>query len=399
MAEKKLITVIKYYIFMLIILQIAFTKADVTYGKIILFLMFIINNQLRFFSLEKEYQKIISFSLEIVFIALIYHLMGGYLIAYLILAAIDSNTLFDNTVRNIMNVAILLEGIYFSVNQSFEFIFINVGLIIVIIAILYLVGNVNIRRLQAQKLYDKLRISEDKLKEANKELEMYASSIEEMTLLRERNRISREIHDSVGHALSTIAIQLGAIERIAEKDPETTRDISRDLRKFTQNSLNDVRKAVREIKPKDYNNYEGIIAIEELINNFKKLTGVDVRLSFTKDKWPLNSDQSFILYRIVQEFLSNSVRHGKADSILIFMAFNEYKLVVTLKDNGIGAANIVEGIGIKGMRERVTEIGGYFEYSTKLEEGFSVKIELDKNEKLRIHSSSDKPSVDTVSSN
>ena len=67
------------------------------------------------------------------------------------------------------------------------------------------------------------------------------------------------------------------------------KEVTKDLRKFTQNSLSEVRRAVREIKPKEFEDYEGILIIEELIKNFKKLTGVDVRLAFTKEKWPLNS--------------------------------------------------------------------------------------------------------------
>jgi signal transduction histidine kinase len=144
--------------------------------------------------------------------------------------------------------------------------------------------------------------------------------------------------------------------------------------------------AVREIKPKEFEENEGILVIEELINNFKKLTGVDVRLSFTKERWSLNSDQTYVIYRIVQEFLSNSTRHGKATSVRIVMAFTDYKLVVTLKDNGVGAERIIEGIGFKSIRERVTEIGGTFDYITSLGEGFLVKLEIDKTEKLKIYS-------------
>ncbi len=105
----------------------------------------------------------------------------------------------------------------------------------------------NSGKLRAQKLYDKLRISEEKLKKANKDLESYANSIEELTVLRERNRISREIHDSVGHSLSTMIIQLGAIEKIAEKDGKLTSEMARNLGEFAKNSLGEVRCAVRAL--------------------------------------------------------------------------------------------------------------------------------------------------------
>ncbi|HEY5560381.1 MAG TPA: sensor histidine kinase [Clostridiaceae bacterium] len=382
--------IIRYCTLLMIITGIVVDKEQhstvLTTEMIIFIFIFIINNQLRFFSINKSYGKIASFVVEIIFIFIAFNWLGGYLITYLILAAIDGNILFKNPWKSIFNGAILIEALYFSINKSLEFRFINVGLVIIVIALLYYVKDENDKKLEAQDLYDKLRISEEKLKKANRDLELYASSIEEITLLRERNRISREIHDSVGHALSTIAIQLGAIERTLGVNNDVSKELAKDLRKFTQESLNEVRKAVREIKPKDFEEYQGILIIEELINNFKKLAGIDVRLSFTKEKWSLSSDQAFVIYRVTQEFLVNSVRHGKANSVQIMMAFKEEKLAVTLKDNGIGSEAIFEGIGLKSMRERVTEIGGTFEYKTNLQEGFMVKLVLDKNEKLKVHS-------------
>ncbi|WP_026882195.1 sensor histidine kinase [Clostridium akagii] len=386
MWNKTLLTAIRYYLLLMIIIGIIINGKSITTAMIICIFIYIINNQLRFFSLDKNYEKIISFIVEIIYIFIAYNWLGGYISAYLILAAIDSNILFENPWKSVFNVAIILEAIYFSANKSLEFKFINIGIVIVIIAILYFVVDENHRKLRAQDLYDKLRISEEKLKKANRDLELYASSIEEITLLRERNRISREIHDSVGHALSTIAIQLGAIERTVEKNSHVSKQLTKDLRKFVQESLNEVRKAVREIKPKDFEKYQGIFMIEELINNFQKMAGIDVRLSFTKEKWSLNSDQAFVIYRVIQEFLVNSVRHGKATSVQIMMIFKDEKLSVSLRDNGIGAGTIIEGIGLKSMRQRVNELGGTFLYSTKLQDGFLVKIDLDKKEKLKIYS-------------
>lgn len=389
MWNKKLVTFLRYYTLLLIIVGIIVKNENINSAMIIFIFIFIINNQLRFFSLEKNYQKIMSFGIELIFITISYKWIGGYLIIYLILSAIDSNILFDRFMQSFFNIAIAFIGVYLSYNENLEFKFVTLGILGVIIAILYFIKDENDKKLQAQELYDKLRISEEKLVKANRDLEVYASSIEELTLLRERNRISREIHDSVGHALSAIVIQLGAIERTLEKSHEVTGELIKELKKFTQNSLKDVRSAVREIKPKEFEEFEGILVIEELINNFRKLTGVDVRLAFTKEKWPLNSDQAFVIYRIIQEFLANSLRHGKATSIQIFMAFTEYKLVVTLKDNGKGAEYIIEGMGLKSMRERINEIGGIFEYSTKAEQGFLVKLELDKKERLKIYSQGD----------
>ena len=386
MWNKSLLIFIRYFLIFMIISAIVISKINITTYMVICIFVFLINNQIRFFSLEKTIYKIISFTMECIFIVVAYNWIGGYLIAYLILAALDSNILFKKPVKHVFNLVIILQGIMFSLNETLEFKFINIGLLIVIVAILYLIEDESDKKLEAQMLYDKHRLSEEKLKTANRDLEVYASSIEELTLLRERNRLSREIHDSVGHALSAIVVQLGAIERTIENNQVVAKEVTKDLRKFTQNSLSEVRMAVREIKPKEFEDYEGILIIEELIKNFKRLTGLDVRLSFTKEKWPLNSDQAYVIYRIVQEFLANSVRHGKATLIQIFMIFSDYKLVVSLKDNGTGVDNVVEGIGLRSMRERVSEIGGIFDYKTKCGDGFLVKIELNKVEKLKIYS-------------
>lgn len=394
MWNKTLLILIRYFCILVMIAGIIINKVNLTTSMVVFIFIFLINNQIRFFSLDNNFHKGISFILEIIFTVIAYKWIGGYVIIYLILAAIDSNTLFNKPLKHIFNIGIILEGVILLFNESLELRFINIVLLIVFIGILYLIQDENEKKIEAQKLYDRLRISEEKLKSANRDLELYASSIEELTLLRERNRLSREIHDSVGHALSTIVIQLGAVERTIEKDQQVAKEVTKELRKFTQNSLNEVRMAIREIKPKEFEDYEGILIIEELIKNFKKLTGVEVRLAFTKEKWPLNSDQSFVIYRIIQEFLANSVRHGKATVIQIFMAFSDNKLAVTLKDNGTGTDSLIEGIGLKSMRERVTEIGGSFDYNTKLREGFLVKIELDKVEKLKIYSQEEEDGQD-----
>ncbi len=385
MGNRGKLIVIRYFAIFLILMGIIEEKSDLSSSMVIFILVYIINNQLRFFSLDSYCLKIISFSAELIFIIIAYIWARGTLAAYLVLAAIDSNIIFRNPLALFFDFIIVMEALYFSIVNSIAIEFTNLGLVVIVIGVLYYTNEEKDRKLQAQELYDKLKVSEEKLKKANKDLEVYAGSIEEITLLRERNRLSREIHDSVGHSLSTIVIQLGAIEKIIDKDVESAKELTKALRSYTQNCLGDVRNAVRDIKPKDFEVYEGIFIIEELIKSFKKLTGVDVRLSFTKEKWELNSDQVFVIYRIVQEFLANSVRHGKATVIHIMMVFNEHKLTVTLKDNGNGAEYIKEGIGLKSIRERVNEVGGTFEYNTKHGEGFLAKIEIDRNEKMKIY--------------
>jgi len=234
------------------------------------------------------------------------------------------------------------------------------------------------RKVAAQGSYDQLRKSEDRLKEAILALEQYSNTIEELTLLRERARISRELHDSVGHALSTLSLQLQAIQTVAEKDPPKARNMLVELTQFTKNALENVRRAVKELRPIEFEAYEGIFAIEELVRNFRKLTGIDTRLLLSQNRFPMNSDQSHQLYQIVKESLSNSMRHGKARHITIALRFLENRLYSQIKDDGEGCAEITFGMGLKGMQERAASLGGELSVFSKPGKGFEIVVELPK---------------------
>ncbi|ERI91670.1 histidine kinase [Clostridiales bacterium oral taxon 876 str. F0540] len=350
---------------------------------ITLFLVFVINNQVRFFSIpKKSIYFLISILVEAALSLIIFNNYGG--ITFLLLFSI----LLDSTM-------------YISSK------YITAGLISLIIAILILLGQTDLkltissvlaaiavgalgvyikeeteRKHEAQKLYDKLRISEEELKKAKDNLERYAGTIEELTLLRERNRISREIHDSVGHSLSTMIIQLSAIEKIAEIDGKAASEMAKNLSGFAKDALRSVREAVRDLVPAEFEKYRGILAIEEMIKNFKKLTEVEVIFTLSKEIWELNSDQSFILYRIVQEFLTNSVRHGKADKVNINLNFYKDSLYMRLKDNGEGCDNIIEGVGLKSIKDRAESLGGTVKYLSSKDQGFELNLNVPRIEAL-----------------
>ncbi|MFW6262473.1 MAG: sensor histidine kinase [Thermotogota bacterium] len=232
------------------------------------------------------------------------------------------------------------------------------------------------RKRLAQRLYDQLRVSEEKLQEAYETLENYSQTIEELTLLRERTRISRELHDSVGHALSTTSIQLRAIKTLIGKDPEKAAVMIEHLSAYSHDALDNVRRTVQQLRPIEFEHYEGIFAIEELIKTFRKLTGVDVRLIVSKVSYPMNSDQSHQLYRIIQECLSNSLRHGKASMIQVSIQFLSDSIYSQIKDNGQGCTQIQYGMGISGIKERVDSLKGEMNIYTKRDQGFEVTIKL-----------------------
>lgn len=386
MENKKFLLVLRYIILTLMVLGIILYKKDnVDIYAVIVVLVFIINNQLRFFLLsEKKFLVVVSIASECALSYFSYNTYGGIVLFYFLSAALDGAILLKGYFTYIINGLILITMIILSRNLSINEIVSATSAVLTLSVLSIYIKDEQDRRRKVQELYDKLRMSENSLRKANSDLETYSKSVEELTLLRERNRISRELHDSVGHSLSTIIIQLGAIEKLARQNGSTVAEIAGNLRDYAKSSLQEVRTAVHELKPGEFQRYEGILAVEEMIKNFTKLTGVDVKLGFSKEKWALDTNQTFVIYRVIQEFLSNSIRHGKATKVNVFMNFSTDKLIITLKDNGTGADEVQIGIGLTSIWERVKELGGTAEYNSRSGEGFLLKVILRNKKQLDI---------------
>ncbi len=374
--ENSIFRIILRYLYIIFYLVLVFyNKVDFSSFDICIMLVFLINNQLRFFSITNKKISFLSIVLECFMGIYLYKLVPNYGQIIFIPAAIDVIYRFEKYM-SLLYLSFITFYIVFT-NSFEQLAFLLIEIIPIVLLGQDVRGEVSKKR-TAQDLYDELRVKDEALRIANEELKDYAATLEEVTLLRERNRISREIHDNVGHALSAIRIQLGAIEVIAKKDGEKASLMASNLSKFTEKSLNDVRMVVRDMKPREFYEYEGIIAISEMIKNFEKMTGVSVKLAVSKKVWKMNSDEVMTIYRITQEFLSNSLRHGKSTEVKIFMNFLEDCLRVQYKNNGEGASHIKEGTGLSGIRERLSVYGGSMKYYTDKDNGFELIINMPK---------------------
>uniref|UniRef100_UPI00293DD737 sensor histidine kinase n=1 Tax=Clostridium TaxID=1485 RepID=UPI00293DD737 len=329
----------------------------------------------RIFFFKRDIVSIFSITSELIISSIACINFGGNILFYLIGLTIDTISLKNKNIKYILLPIIFLLSTHSKFNRSIEEGFVNLVIIIIFSVLLNYISNLHNTKKEAQRLYDKLKVSEENLIEANNKLEEYLTSIEELTILKERNRISREIHDSVGHALSTAIIQLSAMEVLASKEESKLKDMISELRSFINDSFQDVKLAVKELKSDDYDNYRGIIRIQDLCKNFEKMSGIEVKIIVSKGSWNLSTKQSTHLYRITQEILSNSLKHGNATKINVIMNFTDNDFVISFKDNGIGTDIIEEsGFGLKNIKERTEEVGGMVDISSKTGNGFFVKI-------------------------
>ena len=375
MRKGKELLLIRYISFIILISEILIREKNNSSSVLIFICLFIINNNLRIFFFKRDITAIVSIILEIMAVIVAYFNFGGNILFYLIGLTIDAFSFKNQKIKYVLLPIICFISASIKFNKSIEEGFINLIVIIVFSILLNYISNLHNTKKEAQRLYDKLRISEENLIEANNKLEEYLSSIEELTILKERNRISREIHDSVGHALSTAIIQLSAMEVVASKEESKLKDMISELRNFIGDSFQDVKSAVKELKSDDYDNYRGIIRIQDLCKNFEKMSGIEVKIIVSKGTWNLSTKQSTHLYRITQEILSNSLKHGKATKINVIINFTDNDFVISFKDNGVGTDIIKEsGFGLKNIKERAEEIGGIVDISSKEGNGFFIKI-------------------------
>ena len=383
MKNKKLL-VLRYFILLILIFSIISEENNnINAFEITLILLLIINNQIRIFILEdKKKLTFLSCMVELGLSAIIYKNYGGALIFYFIIPIIDGIILLEDKFSILFNFLAMFTMVIMNKDLDTNILIYNISIVVIISILCFYIKEEYFRVFKGQEIYYRLKTSEENLIKANENLELYADSIKELTILRERNRISREIHDSVGHSLSTIIIQLGAIEKIAEKDGKLASEMAKNLNEFTKKSLDEIRIALRELKPKGLEKYENVQFIEELIREFTKFTGIEVNFKFTEEKWELNEKQALAIYRIVQEFLSNSLRHGRANKINIYLNYNEDELILTLKDNGQGVDKLEKGLGLTNIWERVEELGGQIEYNSSIGKGFLLRVVLKPMENL-----------------
>lgn len=376
--------------FAILSMLITLTAHSLIYGSntfisFVFIIIFSINNLIRFNYLKPtKLFFIISLIIDMSLSSLIYSNILGLFFLFISPALLDICFLHKKILKNLLTSMLLCVSLIsiFNINNPYINLYLNLAINMIFICIIFLGTNILsdqfIRKNEAQILYDKLRLSEEKLQAAYDDLASYNASLEELTLLRERARMSRELHDSVGHSLSTLIIQLNAVKTLISLNPEACEGMLEELTTFTKTALENTRRAVRELKPIELEKYGFILSIKELCKKFQELTNIKIKLLFSKESWNVNSDQGHQVYRIIQEALNNSARHGNSTEVNITLNFSNDKLFISIKDNGIGTDTLSPSFGMKGMADRVETLKGTIDFESFKGKGFSIYINIPK---------------------
>ena len=225
--------------------------------------------------------------------------------------------------------------------------------------------------------------SRKELQEAHRQLQEYADKAEELATIQERNRLARELHDSVTQALYSLSLYAEAASReLSTGDLDVVRKHLGELRNTSQQALQEMRLMVFELQPPILEQDGLVIALQERLEAVESRTGIETDTDLDLEK-RLPSKLETGLYGIAREALNNILKHAQATRVWVNLSETDETVVLEIEDNGIGLANIEAasggGMGIKGMRERASQIGANLTLETRTGGGTLLRVEVPNN--------------------
>jgi signal transduction histidine kinase len=215
------------------------------------------------------------------------------------------------------------------------------------------------------------------LEVANRQLSAYATQAEELAISKERNRLAREIHDSLGHYLTVINVQLQAALTVLDDDRQRAVTAVETAQQLAQDGLTSVRQSVSALRESPLGDKPLAEAIDALVQETER-AGIVVETELLGRPRRLEPATELALYRTVQEGLTNIRKHSRASRVDLTLDYGDPERVgLTIKDNGVGAASIDNGgFGLVGVRERVQLLGGSVHVQTEPGQGFQLIIQI-----------------------
>jgi signal transduction histidine kinase len=249
------------------------------------------------------------------------------------------------------------------------------GLVFVRSLLFALVGFVVVRLVRAQ------REQRQALARANAQLAHYATTLEQLATSRERNRLARELHDTLAHTLSGVAVQLEAARALWAGDPEGAQDMVTRSLAATRDGLREARRAIQSLRASPLQDLGLALAVRTLATSTAERAGLSLSLQVSDEVGDLTPVVEQGVYRIAGEALENAARHAAASQVTVRLARAGGRLMLTVADDGCGfdATEPVEEdrYGLRGMRERAGMMGGALDIESQPGTGTTVRLTVE----------------------
>jgi signal transduction histidine kinase len=216
------------------------------------------------------------------------------------------------------------------------------------------------------------------LAQANRQLIRYAATLEQLAVSRERNRLARELHDTVAHTLSGLAVQLDAVTALWQQMPPRARLMLEHALSITRSGLDETRRALQALRATPLEDMGLSLAIRDLAERTTVRSGLRLKLALVDHVGDVSPEVEQCYYRVAQEALENVIRHANARSVSVSLQREGRQLVLQVADDGTGFAaesdRERDQLGIRGMRERAELIGGQLQVRSSKGEGTVVRL-------------------------
>jgi signal transduction histidine kinase len=256
--------------------------------------------------------------------------------------------------------------------------------VVIFFILLYLFLGYIITRLVAEQ-----RQQTGALAQANRRLASYASTLEQLTISRERNRLAREFHDTLAHTLSALAVQLEAVSALWENNPEKAHSMLAQSLTMTRDGLNETRRAIKSLRARPLEDMGLSLAIESLACSLIERDGQKLNLHLTHDLPVLNPDVEHGIYRIAEEALRNVAQHAKAKNVDVALERRRDWLLLSIRDDGSGFSldpdELENHYGLRGMQERAVDIGGTLTIDGQPGAGTIIRLNVEVNDDPSAH--------------
>src|ERR1044071_6633908 len=213
------------------------------------------------------------------------------------------------------------------------------------------------------------------LADANQLLRDHAMQVEELATTKERNRLAREIHDSVGHYLTVVNVQIGAARTMLDQDHQRARDHLSNAQALTQEGLAEVRHSVAALRASPTESRPLPEALTALVDQWRA-AGLNADFRTSGNVRTLTPQTNLTLYRAGQEALTNVAKHANATTVNVRLNYSDDRIRLTVKDNGVGPSESEGGFGLLGIRERVQLLNGSVRVTTDAGKGFILEVEV-----------------------
>jgi signal transduction histidine kinase len=235
-----------------------------------------------------------------------------------------------------------------------------------------MVGYVIVRLTAAQ------RSQRLELAQKNAQLLHYAATLEQLTITRERNRLARDLHDTLAHTLSALNVQLNALDVLWDSNPEAARQKMKQMQELTRSGLQESRRALQALRASPIDELGLGLALQRAAQTAAERAGAELTLTLPPRLNGVPPDVEQHLYRIAEEALNNVVRHARAQHLTLALQQTGTALTLTIHDDG-GGFDISQTspnghYGIAGMKERAGLINGALQVESQPRKGATVRL-------------------------